>query len=106
MSRIFLLESRGAVGKIKAPQKIVDSDYNITNLGKEDAMTEGPIGFEAPDAPKGEISRLVRGKRLGKYRLQKRLGKGGYCEIWEGPGHAGGHLGGPENPPDRCGGQT
>ena len=25
---------------------------------------------------------LTRGRRLGKYHLQKRLGKGGYCEVW------------------------
>lgn len=27
-------------------------------------------------------SRLRSGLYLGKYRLQKRLGKGGYCEVW------------------------
>ncbi|MHC4476227.1 MAG: protein kinase domain-containing protein [Planctomycetota bacterium] len=26
---------------------------------------------------------LVRGKRLGKYRLEKRLGQGGSCEVWK-----------------------
>lgn len=32
-------------------------------------------------APKG--IHLAPRKRLGKYRLQKRLGKGGYCEVWK-----------------------
>jgi len=34
-----------------------------------------PSGNPAP--------RLVRGRRLGKYRLEKRLGEGGYCEVWK-----------------------
>jgi serine/threonine-protein kinase len=33
-------------------------------------------------APKPSLT-LARRSRLGKYRLERRIGKGGYCEIWK-----------------------
>ena len=27
--------------------------------------------------------RLARGTKLRKYRLEKRLGQGGFCEVWK-----------------------
>ena len=46
-------------------------------------MTDIPFGMQPSGAEPKKSARLVRGKRLGKYRLQKRLGKGGYCEVWK-----------------------
>ena len=31
----------------------------------------------------GKVLDLRRGKRLGKYRLDNRLGEGGSCEVWK-----------------------
>lgn len=36
-----------------------------------------------PAAGASQGHRLNPKQRLGKYRLQKRLGKGGYCEVWK-----------------------
>ena len=46
-------------------------------------MVEWQDTQEGTRAHLKKVAGLKRNKRLGKYRLQKRLGEGGYCEVWK-----------------------
>lgn len=50
-------------------------------MDKTQKTIANPIPQSLPEKPSG--LKLVPKKRMGKYRLQKRIGKGGYCEIWK-----------------------
>ncbi|MHC4346401.1 MAG: hypothetical protein ACYSUP_17145, partial [Planctomycetota bacterium] len=52
---------------------------------KPAAENKGSILIVAAMGKRASETRLnlARGKRLGKYRLEKCLGEGGSCEVWK-----------------------